>query len=110
MVYRTDIGGHRFTFASLKEVLAKATPERTGDQLAGLAAQGPLERLAAQHCLADIPLSDFQTDVLELDGDAVTDLIMAQHDAQAFAPIASLTVGAFRDWLLDHSSRFAPPD
>lgn len=103
MVYRTDISGQRFAFPSLKDVLAKATPERTGDQLAGLAAAGPLERLAAQYCLADVPLTDFLQDVLQQDGDAVTDLIFAQHDPDAFAPIAALTVGGFRDWLLDPS-------
>ncbi len=101
MVYRIDISGQRFTFPSLKALLAKASPERTGDQLAGLAAEGPLERLAAQHCLADVPLSDFRTDVLEVDGDAVTDLIDAQFDPVALAPISALKVGAFRDWLLD---------
>lgn len=104
MVYRIDIGGTRFAFGSLKPLLAKATPERTGDQLAGVAADGPLERLAAQHCLADVPLTDFLTDVMEVEGDAVTALIAAQHDATAFEPVASLTVGGFRDWLLDPST------
>ena len=66
-----------------------------------MAADGPLERLAAQHCLADVPLSAFRTDVLELEGDAVTALIDAQFDAVAFAPVAALTVGSLRDWLLD---------
>ena len=105
MAYRIDIGGHRFTFASLKELLAKASPERTGDQLAGLAADGPLERLAAQHCLADVPLSAFRADVLEHEGDAVSALIDSQFDDGAFAPVSSLTVGAFREWLLDPSTR-----
>lgn len=101
MTYRTDISGTRYTFASLKVLLAKASPERSGDHLAGLAAQSPLERLAAQHCLADVALTDFLDDVMEVDADSVTDLIFAQHDAAAFARIRSLTVGGFRDWLLD---------
>lgn len=101
MGYKTDFSGTRYTFASLKVLLAKATPERTGDQLAGLAAEGALERLAAQVCLADVPLSAFLDDVLEVDGDAVPRLIAEQHDAKAFAKISSRTVGSFRDWLLD---------
>jgi len=104
MAYHADIGGTRFGFDTLKALLAKATPERSGDQLAGLAADGPLERLAAQHCLADVPLADFLNDPLEVDGDAITALIMAQHDRVAFAPVASLTVGGLRDWLLAPST------
>ncbi|MCT4684542.1 MAG: ethanolamine ammonia-lyase subunit EutB [Roseicyclus sp.] len=100
MAYRFDINATRYSFASLKVLLARATPERSGDALAGLAAADPVERLAAQHCLADVPLKAFLEDVLEVDGDAVTALIAAQHDAAAFAPVAALTVGEFRDWLL----------
>lgn len=100
MGYRTDISGTRFVFTSLKVLLAKASPERTGDQLAGLAAEGPLERLAAQRCLADVPLRDFCTDVLEVEGDDVSALIQAQHDEIAFSTLSSLTVGELRDWLL----------
>lgn len=101
MAYHTDISGTRYRFASLKVLLARASPERSGDHLAGLAADSPLERLAAQICLADVALSDFLDDVLEVDGDAVSRLIAEQHDARAFAPISALTVGGFRDWLLD---------
>ncbi|OAN77992.1 ethanolamine ammonia-lyase [Jannaschia sp. EhC01] len=101
MTYRTDISGTRYAFASLKVLLAKASPERSGDQLAGLAADSPLERLAAQMCLADVPLSDFLGDVLEVDGDAVTQLIADQHDPSAFGRVAALTVAGLRDWLLD---------
>ncbi len=101
MAYRIDINATRFTFPSLKALLAKASPERSGDTLAGIAADGPIERLAAQHCLAEVPLRDFLTDVLEVAGDDVSALIEAQHDARAFAPVAGLTVGALRDWLLD---------
>ncbi|MEM6896196.1 MAG: ethanolamine ammonia-lyase subunit EutB [Pseudomonadota bacterium] len=101
MGYRWDLDGTRYAFASLKELLAKATPERTGDQLAGLAAASPVERVAAQMCLADVPLRDFLGDVLEVDGDGVTELIFAQLDPQRFERFAHLTVGGFRDFLLD---------
>jgi ethanolamine ammonia-lyase large subunit len=101
MTFRTDIRGTRYVFPSLKALLAKATPERSGDALAGLIADGPVERLAAQHCLADVPLRAFLEDVLEIDGDAVSALIAAQHDPDAFAAVSTLTVGAFREWLLD---------
>ncbi|MBY6203105.1 ethanolamine ammonia-lyase subunit EutB [Maritalea mobilis] len=101
MGFHADINATRYSFPSLKVLLAKASPERSGDHLAGVSADGPVERIAAQHCLADVPLAAFLDDVLEVDGDAVTDLIAAQHDADAFSPVASLTVGEFRDWLLD---------
>jgi len=101
MTFHHDLNGTRFAFPTLKALLAKATPERTGDQLAGLAADGPVERIAAQMCLADVPLRAFLDDVLGVDGDDVTDLILSGHDAAAFATVAHLTVGDFRDWLLD---------
>ncbi len=101
MGYSYDLGGTRFAFGSLKALLAKATPERTGDQLAGVAAASPLERIAAQMCLADVPLKAFLDDVMEVEGDAVTELIFDQHDPDRFAPVAHLTVGGFRDFLLD---------
>ncbi len=101
MKLRADIGGQRFAWPSLKVLLAHATPHRSGDALAGLAASGPVERIAAQYCLADLPLQAFLDDVLEVDGDDVTELIFAQHDAVAFAPVSHLTVGGLRDWLLD---------
>lgn len=101
MAYRVTIDQTRFEFCSLKVLLAKASPERSGDALAGVGADGPIQRLAAQHCLADVPLTAFLDDVLEVDADSVSQLIADQHDREAFAPIASLTVGAFRDWLLD---------
>ena len=101
MTYCADIGGQRFTWPTLKQLLAHATPLRTGDQLAGLSASGPVERLAAQHCLADVPLKAFLDDVLHVDSDDVTALIMAQHDPVSFATVSALTVGGLRDWLLD---------
>ncbi|NIJ87694.1 ethanolamine ammonia-lyase large subunit [Xanthomonas campestris] len=94
-------GGERFRFADLKQLLAKATPARSGDQLAGLAAESGLQRAAAQMALADLPLRHFlQEAVVPYDSDEVTRLIVDQHDATAFAALAHLTVGGFRDWLL----------
>ncbi|KGB81661.1 ethanolamine ammonia-lyase, partial [Rhodovulum sp. NI22] len=82
--------------------MARATPQRSGDELAGIAASGPVERLAAQMALADLPLSEFlRHDLMQVDDDEVTALIAARHDARAFAPVASMTVGEFREWLLD---------
>ncbi len=101
MAYTITIDRTRFAFPDLRTVLAKASPRRSGDELAGVAADGPVERLAAQMALADIPLKDFlATDILGVPGDEVTDLIFDQHDATAFAPVSSLTIGAFREWLL----------
>jgi ethanolamine ammonia-lyase large subunit len=81
--------------------MAKATPERSGDQLAGIAAEGPFERLAAQMALADRPLKAFLSEELISSGDdEVSQLIADRHDPRAFAPISSLTVGEFREWLL----------
>lgn len=94
-------GGERFQFADLKTLLAKATPARSGDQLAGLAADSGLQRVAAQMALADLPLRHFLDEaVVPYEADEVTRLIVDQHDATAFAPVAHLTVGGFRDWLL----------
>jgi ethanolamine ammonia-lyase large subunit len=85
----------------LKTLLAKATPLRSGDQLAGIAAASAEERVAAQMALADTPLSRFLNDLLiPYESDQVTRLIVDTHDKEAFAPIAHLSVGEFREWLL----------
>ncbi len=90
-----------FRFETLAELLAKASPARSGDALAGLIASGPVERLAAQMALADTPLKTFLAEPLLADaGDEVTALIARQFDAAAFAPVSGLTVGSFREWLL----------
>lgn len=90
-----------FRFLDLKDLLAKASPERSGDQLAGIGAQGPVERLAAQMALADLPLKTFLRDpVIPLETDEVSRLIADQHDMRAFEPISGLTVGELREWLL----------
>ncbi len=101
MGHHATLGGERFHFADLRELMAKATPARSGDQLAGLAANSARERVAARLALADLPLRTFlQQALVPYEDDAVTRLIIDSHDAGAFAPVAHLTVGAFRDWLL----------
>ena len=108
MRYSHDVGGNRYTFDSLKDLLAKASPARSGDYLAGVAAGDDEERVAAQMVLADTPLSTFLSDaVVPYESDEVTRLIIDDHDAQAFAPVAHLTVGGFRDWLLSDAANEA---
>ncbi|MEQ1719371.1 MAG: ethanolamine ammonia-lyase subunit EutB [Hyphomicrobium sp.] len=99
--YTHTISGRRFRFAGLKDLLAKATPARSGDYLAGVAAGDDEERVAAQMALADVPLKTFLIEhVVPYEIDEVTRLIIDEHDAKAFVPVSSLTVGEFRDWLL----------
>ena len=101
MPYRQTVRGATHTFADLRTLLAKASPLRSGDQLAGIAATGAEGRAIAQMTLAELPLSEFTNEVVvPYETDAVTRLIVDSHDEQAFAPIAGLTVGEFRDWLL----------
>ena len=100
MAYRASTGRQSFSFADLKELMAKASPLRSGDVLAGLAAASMEERMAARIALADLPLRTFLNEALvAYEDDEVTRLIVDSHDAAAFAPVASLTVGEFRDWL-----------
>ena len=102
--YRTSLGVSVYDFEDLKTLLAKATPLRSGDQLAGIAASTAEERAAAQMVLADVPLSDFLNEpLIPYETDDVTRLIFDTRDAAAFAPASNLTVGDFRDWLLDTS-------
>lgn len=99
--YRIALGGETFDFGTLATVMAKATPARSGDALAGLIANSDVERVAAQMVLADLPLTTFLSEALvPYEDDAVTRLILDSHDAAAFAPVAHMTVGQFRDWLL----------
>src|SRR5579862_7001368 len=101
MAFASTIGGVRYGFDSLRELLAKATPLRAGDVLAGVAAGSAQERVAAQFALADLPLSRFLDEqVVPYEQDEVTRLIVDSHNAYAFAPVRSLTVGELRDWLL----------
>jgi len=95
------VGTRRYTFADLKELLAKASPQRSGDALAGVIAESAAERMAARLILADLPLRRFLDEALiPYESDEVTRLIVDGHDAAAFAPLAALTVGEFREWLL----------
>ena len=101
MPYRHMIGPKTWLFADLRDLLAKATPPRSGDRLAGIAADTAEETVAARMALADLPLKQFLSEaVVPYEDDEVTRLIVDNHDAAAFAPVASQTVGEFRDWLL----------
>jgi ethanolamine ammonia-lyase large subunit len=99
--YATTLGNVVYRFADLKTLLAKASPGRSGDDLAGLSASSAEERVAAQMALSDLPLKTFLVEpVIPYESDEVTRLIVDQHDATAFEPVTGLTVGEFRDWLL----------
>ncbi len=105
MLLRHSIDGVTYSFESLKDLLAKATPVRSGDELAGVAAHNAVERVAAQMTLADLPLAAFlEETVIPYEVDEVTRLIVDTHDAPAFEPIASLTVGDFRNVLLSNEA------
>jgi ethanolamine ammonia-lyase large subunit len=100
-MYGHTLRNTRHTFPDLRTLLARATPARSGDQLAGIAAESATQRVAAQLALADLPLKTFLSEtVVPYETDDVTRLIVDTHDATAFAPIAHLTVGGFRDHLL----------
>lgn len=103
--YSATFGSTHYSFADLKELLAKASPHRSGDQLAGVAAENARERVAAQTILADVPLGRFlQEPLIPYEEDEVTRLILDSRNAAAFAPLAVLTVGQFREWLLDYAT------
>jgi ethanolamine ammonia-lyase large subunit len=101
MVYRHVIGTTSHVFNDLRDLLAKATPPRSGDRLAGVAAESAEQMVAARIALADVPLKQFlQETVIPYEDDEVTRLIVDTHDASSFGPISSLTVGELREWLL----------
>ncbi len=103
--YRSTIGNVVYRFEDVKSVLAKASPQRSGDDLAGLSAESAEERVAAQIALGDMPLKTFLVEpVIPYESDEVTRLIADEHDAGAFASVAHLTVGDFRDWLLSEQA------
>jgi len=105
MGYSHTVGGERFAFPDLRTLLASASPARSGDALAGLAAGSERERVAARMALADVPLARVLGEpVIDPERDEVSRLILEQHDPAAFAPIAHLTVGAFREWLLSDAT------
>ena len=101
MPYRHTISNNVYVFKDLKTLLAKASPLRSGDVLAGVAANNNQERVAAQMALADVPLKTFLNEaVIPYEEDDVTRLIIDNHNVQAFKPISHFTVGQLRDWLL----------
>ncbi|OAI15202.1 MULTISPECIES: ethanolamine ammonia-lyase subunit EutB [Methylomonas] len=101
MPYSTAVNGHCFQFANLRVLMAKASQRRAADELAGLATDSEIERAAAQRCLAEVTLQRFlEEPLIDPECDEVSRLILERHDAQAFAPVAGLSVGEFRDWLL----------
>ena len=105
MAYRHSIDATSHVFADLRDLLAKATPPRSGDRLAGIAAASAQQMMAARMALADVPLKQFLREtVIAYEADEVTRLIVDSHDDQAFTPVSSLTVGAFRDWLLSDAA------
>jgi len=105
MAYRSTVASIVHVFDDLKTLLAKASPARSGDSLAGVAAASDVERMAARIALADLPLAAFLNEAtVPYEDDEVTRLIIDSHDAAAFADIASLTVGGLREWLLDDAT------
>ena len=103
--YKAVLGGRTYLFSDLKVVLAKASPRRSGDEGAGLAASSEQERVAARWVLADLPLTRFLEELLvPYETDEITRLIVDSHQAGAFAPVRHLTVGSFREWLLRDST------
>ncbi|GDY75205.1 hypothetical protein SAV31267_046900 [Streptomyces avermitilis] len=103
--YTARLGGRTHSFPSLAALLAAASPERSGDRLAGLAADSAEARVAARWALAEVPLARFLAEpVIPYEDDDVTRLIVDTHDARAFAPVAGLCVGEFREWLLSDAA------
>ncbi len=105
MAYRHTIAASTYVFDDLRDLLAKATPPRSGDRLAGIAAETAEQMVAARMALADVPLRQFLNEaVVPYEDDEVTRLIHDSHDREAFAPVAAMTVGAFRDFLLSDAA------
>ena len=105
-MYKTTLDNRTYQFEDLKTLMAKASPARSGDDLAGVSAHSMEERVAAKMALADVPLKRFlEEQLIPYEMDEVTRLIIDTHDTKAFAPISHLTVGDFRNWLLnDHTT------
>ncbi|GAB6897440.1 ethanolamine ammonia-lyase subunit EutB [Kineosporia succinea] len=105
-VYQQTTRGTTYRFDGLVDLMARATPARSGDELAGCAANSDAERVAAQLALAEVPLRQFlEEPLVPYETDEVTRLILDTHDTVAFEPVRALTVGGFRDWLLDLAAR-----
>lgn len=108
MTYSATAQGKHFKFSDLRTLLAKASPQRAADELAGLAAASEVERAVAQQVLADVPLRQFlEEPLIAPEQDEVSRLILERHNAEAFAPVAGLSVGEFRDWLLNDANDLA---
>lgn len=104
MSYKINLGDISYTFRDLKDLMAKATPLRSGDELAGIAATSMEEHVAAQMRLAEVPLTQFlEEPLIDYDKDEITRLIIDTHNKEAFRPISHLTVGDFRNWLLSET-------
>ena len=102
MGFVQTLGGSKYVFPELRTLLAKASPLRSGDELAGLSATSGAERVAAQMALADVPLRHFLSDtVIPYECDEITRLIVDSHDPTVFVRLSGMTVGDFRDWLLN---------
>src|ERR1700743_377652 len=105
MGYTHTVGNRTWRFNDLKTLLAKASPLRSGDELAGIAAENEEERMIARMALADVPLKRFLAEgVIPYEADEVPRLILDTHDETAFAEISHLTIGDFRNWLLSHTT------
>ncbi|WP_316394692.1 ethanolamine ammonia-lyase subunit EutB [Bradyrhizobium sp. 33ap4] len=105
MLYRHTIDATNYAFDDLRILLAKASPPRSGDRLAGIAADSAEEMIAARLALANVPLKQFLDEpVIPYEADEVTRLILDSHDVAGFLPVSSLTVGGFRDWLLSDAA------
>ena len=103
--YRQTVRARTYCFADLATLLARASPRKSGDELAGLAAHNDEERVAARMCLADVALTQFlEEPLIPYEQDEVTRLILDEHDRNAFAAISDLTVGGLRDWLLSYET------
>jgi ethanolamine ammonia-lyase large subunit len=103
--WHCNTGARSYQFDSLSELMAKASPRRSGDELARVAAASAEERVAAQTCLAETSLKTFlQEPLVPYETDEVTRLILDQHDPSAFAPISDFNVGQFREWLLKYET------
>ena len=104
-VFKSQVGVNVYQFATLAELMAQATPARSGDELAGVAAPSHEARLAARRALSELPLKTFLNHpLIDPEIDDVSQLILSQHQSDAFLPISDLTVGEFRDWLLEYST------
>lgn len=105
MRYTARVASESFEFDDLRQVMAMASPPRSGDELAGVAAGSAQQRMAARYALADVPLKQFLNEALvPYESDNITRLIIDTHDAAALGPVAHLTVGGFRDWLLSEAA------